>query len=57
LNEVIGWVCTPPAAIGAKVVTGTGTRSPNRACAGMPSVVRSCGLARMRVAVSFFSSR
>ena len=27
-------VCTPPAAIGAKVVTGTGTRSPNRACAG-----------------------
>ena len=36
-------------AIGANVVTGIGTSSPNRACAGSPSDVRSCGLARIRV--------
>ena len=43
--------------MGANVVTGTGTRSPNRAVEESPSVARKCGLARMRVAVSFFSSR
>ncbi len=36
-------------AIGEKVVTGTGTRSPNFACAATPSEVRSCGLASVRV--------
>ena len=46
----------PPAAMGVNVVTGTGTRSPKCACAAMPSDVRSCGLARMRVLV-FVSSR
>ena len=34
-----------------------GTRSPNRACAGMPSDVRSCGLASVRVLLSALSSR
>ena len=45
------------AAIGAKVVTGMGTRSPKRACAGTPSDVRSWGLASVRVDASFLRSR
>jgi hypothetical protein len=43
--------------MGANVVTGTGTSSPKRALAVIPSVVRRCGLASARVALSFFSSR
>ena len=56
-NDVIGCCCTPPVAIGANVVTGTGTCSPNLACAATPSDVRSCGLASVRVFVSLFSRR
>jgi hypothetical protein len=55
--DVIGWVFTPPAAMGANVVTGTGTSSPKLALAVIPSVVRRWGLASARVAESFFSSR
>ena len=39
------------------VVTGIGTRSPNRACAASPSEVRNCGFASVRVFVSVLSSR
>ena len=56
-NEVIGCCWMPPAAIGAKVVTGTGTRSPKWASAVCPSVVRRCGLASVRVSESCFNSR
>jgi len=51
-NDVMGCCGVPPVAIGAKVVCGTGTRSPKRACAGDPSDVRSCGLASVRVCES-----
>ena len=37
--------------MGENVVTGTGTCSPNLACAATPSDVRSCGLASVRVFV------
>ena len=56
-NEVTGCWGRPPVAMGEKTVTGTGTWSPKRACAVWPSVARSCGLARRRVAPSFLSSR
>ena len=55
-NDVIGCWLIPPVAMGANTVAGTGTSSPNRACAGSPSDVRSCGLARVRVLASVFSS-
>ncbi len=56
MNEVIGCCAVPPVAIGWNVVTGTGTCSPKRAFADVPSVVRSCGFASVRVFESVFSS-
>ena len=56
-NDVIGCWLMPPVAMGANVVTGTGTRSPKRACAGSPSEVLRRGLASARVFVSFFNRR
>src|SRR5690606_27750875 len=55
--EVMGCWFTPPAAMGEKVTCGTGTSSPNLACAGRPSEVRSGGLAGVRVFVSRLRSR
>ena len=56
-NEVIGCCGMPPVAIAVKVVTGTGTWSPKRACAVWPSEMRSCGFASSRVEESVSSSR
>ena len=54
---MIGCCGVPPVAMGANVVTGTGTWSPNFAVAAEPSDVRSCGFASVRVFVSVLSSR
>ncbi len=50
---MLGPVCT----MGTIVVTGTGTSSPKLASAFMPSVMRMCGLASVRVLLSLLSSR
>ena len=56
-NDVMGCCGVPPVAMGENVVTGIGTRSPNLAVAVMPSDVRSCGFASVRVFVSVLSRR
>ena len=46
-----------PRIFGANVVFGTGTSSPKFADEGMPSVMRMCGLASVRVLASVFRRR